>query len=85
MRAAESSTNDACVDASPRGERSWNEYDHAGASVRYSVPTIHADCEPGHVVHMLARIWIPNTPNHEVHYAAIDIPVWWRPGEEPKK
>ena len=85
LRAAELFTNDACVDASPRGEDSWNDYDHAGASVRYSVPTIRADCEPGHVVHMLARIWIPNTPNHEVHYAAIDIPVWWRTGEEPKK
>ena len=85
LRAAELFTNDACVDDTPRGDDSWNDYDHAGASVRYSLPTIRPDCPPGHVVHMLARIWIPNAPNHQARYAALEFPVWWRPGEEPKK
>ncbi|HEV3197309.1 MAG TPA: alpha/beta hydrolase-fold protein [Bryobacteraceae bacterium] len=85
MRAAELFTNDSCVGDSPRGDDSWNDYDHAGASVRYSLPTIRADCPPGHVIHVLARVWIPNAPNHGVRYAALEIPVWWRPGEEPKR
>jgi hypothetical protein len=85
LRAAELFTNDSCVDDSPRGDDSWNDYDHGGASVRYSLPTIRADCPPGHVVHMLARVSIPSAPNHQVRYAAIEIPVWWKPGEEPKK
>ena len=85
LRAAELFTNDACVDLSPRGDDSWNDYDRVGASVRYSLPTVRAECPPGHVVHMLARVWIPNAPNHQVRYVALEIPVWWRPGEEPKK
>jgi len=83
-RAAELFTNDACVDDTGRGDDSWNDYDHAGASVRYSLPTIRPECPPGHVVHMLARIWIPHTPDYEVRYAAVEFPVWWRTGEEPK-
>jgi hypothetical protein len=81
LRAAELYTTDSCVDNSLRGSDSWNDYDRAGASVRYSLHTIRADCAPGHVVHMLARVVIPN---HQVRYSAIEFPVWWRPGEEPK-
>ena len=85
LRAAELFTNDTCVDKTLRASDSWNDYDHAGASAAYSLPTIRAECPPGHVVHMLARILIPNAPRHQVRYAAIEIPVWWKPGEEPKK
>jgi hypothetical protein len=84
MRAAELFTNDACVDNTARGDDPWNDYDHAGASVRYSLPTIRPECQPGHVVHMLARVWIPGAPSPQARYAAIEFPVWWRPGEEPK-
>ncbi|MBZ5619602.1 MAG: esterase family protein [Acidobacteriia bacterium] len=85
LRAAELFTSDACVDNTARGDDSWTDYDHVGASARYSLPTIRAACPPGHVVHLLARLLIPNAPNHQVRYQAIEIPVWWRPGEEPKK
>lgn len=85
LRAAELFTTDSCIDNSLRGGDSWNDYDRAGASVRYSLPTIRADCAPGHVVHMLTRVVIPNAPNHQVRYSAIEFPVWWRPGEEPKQ
>ncbi len=85
LRAAEVFTNDPCVDTSMRAYDSWTEYDHAGVSAVYSLPAIRADCAPGHVVHALARVLIPNAPDHQVRYAAIEFPVWYRRGEEPKK
>ena len=85
LRAAELFTNDACVDNTVRGSDSWADYDHAGSSVTYSLPSIRAECPPGHVVHMLARVVVPHAPNHQVRYAAVEFPVWWRRGEEPKK
>ncbi len=85
LRAAEVFTSDACVDTSVRASDSWSDYDHTGASVKYSLPSIGKDCPPGHVVHLLARIVIPHAPGHEVRYATIEFPVWYRPGEEPKQ
>jgi len=85
LRAAEVFTSDACVDTTVRASDSWSDYDHTGASVKYSLPSIKKDCEPGHVVHLLARIVIPHAPDHEVRCAAIEFPVWYRPGEEPKQ
>ncbi len=84
LRAAEVITNDACVDSTMRGSDSWDEYDRAGGSAGYSLPAIRPDCQPGHVVHMLARIVIPNAPEHRVKYVQLQFPVWWRQGEEPK-
>ena len=84
LRAAELFTNDTCVDNSVRGLDDWSDYDHSGASAKYSLPRIRKDCQPGHVVHFLARVLIPHAPDHRTQYYAIEIPVWWRPGEEPK-
>jgi pimeloyl-ACP methyl ester carboxylesterase len=78
LRAAELFTNDACVDNSLRASDSWTDYDHVGAAARYSLPAIRPSCEPGHVVHMLARVVIPNAPNHRVRYASLEFPVWYR-------
>ena len=78
LRAAELFTSDACVDNSLRASDSWTDYDHVGAAVRYSLPAIRPSCEPGHVVHMLARVVIPNAPNHKVRYASLEFPVWYR-------
>ena len=58
LRAAELFTNDECVDNSARIPDSWSD----SVSVKYSLPAIRAGCEPGHVVHALARIVIPETP-----------------------
>jgi hypothetical protein len=71
LRAAELVTNDVCVDNTVRGTDAWSEY----VSVVYSLPSIRADCQPGHVVHMLAKIPIPNAPSQ---YWAIEFPVWYR-------
>jgi hypothetical protein len=84
LRAAELFTNDPCVENNVRGSDNWSDYDHSGASVNYSLPRIRKECEPGHVVHMLARVLIPHAPDHQPWYLAIEFPIWWRPGEEPK-
>jgi len=84
LRAAELFTNDPCVDNGVRGSDDWSDYDHSGASAQYSMPRIRKECEPGHVVSFLARVLIPHAPLHETRYLAIEVPVWWRPGEEPK-
>jgi hypothetical protein len=78
LRAAELFTNDACVDNSLRASDSWTDYDHVGAAARYSLPAIRPSCQPGHVVHMLARVVIPNAPNHRVRYVSLEFPVWYR-------
>jgi enterochelin esterase-like enzyme len=78
LRAAELFTNDVCVDLSVRASDYWGTYDSVGASAKYSMPMIRQDCPPGHVVHMLARILVPNKPNHQIRYAAIEFPVWYR-------
>jgi len=70
FRVAELFTNDACVDNTVR---------LSDAGVRYSVPRILPECEPGHRVHMLARV---ETPDQTMRYSAIDFPVWYRNGEK---
>jgi len=66
FRVAELFTNDSCVDNTVR----LND-----GGVRYSVPRLTPECEPGHPIHMLARV---ETPDHAVRYAAIEFPVWYR-------
>jgi hypothetical protein len=85
LRAAELFTNDPCVDNTLRPSDSWADYDRAGASVKYSLPSILPGCQPGHVVHMLARVVVPAQPDFQVKYWSIELPVWWRKGEEPSK
>jgi hypothetical protein len=70
LRAAELFTNDACVDNSVRGSDTWS-----AVTVHYSLPAIRSGCPPGHVVHMLARVAVPNAP---ARYYAIEFPVWYR-------
>jgi hypothetical protein len=70
FRAAELFTNDSCVDNSVRGSDTWSL-----ATAHYSLPTIRPECEPGHVVHMLARVAVPNGP---AKYYVVEFPVWYR-------
>jgi hypothetical protein len=78
LRAAELFTNDACVDNDIRASDSWDAYDRSGASARFSAPAIRMDCAPGHVVHMLARIQIPNGQQTQMKYYTVEFPVWNR-------
>jgi hypothetical protein len=61
LRAAELFTNDPCVDNTVR-------ISEAGS--RISIPTIRANCEPGHRIQLLARIGL--------NYFALELPVWYR-------
>jgi pimeloyl-ACP methyl ester carboxylesterase len=70
FRVAELFTNDACVDNTVR---------LSGAGAKYSVPRILPECEPGHHVHMLAQVELPD---HTMRFAAIEFPVWYRNGEK---
>lgn len=66
FRVAELFTNDACVDNTVR---------LSDAGARYSVPRILPECQPGHRVHMLARV---EMPDHTMRYSTIEFPVWYR-------
>jgi hypothetical protein len=79
FRAAELFTNDAFVDNATRVSDDWSDYDHVGASAKYSLPLIAAQCPPGHVVRMLARFLQPDAPEHKIRYAAVEFAV--KPGK----
>jgi pimeloyl-ACP methyl ester carboxylesterase len=73
--AAELFTNDPCVDLTTRISDYWGDYDNVGASAKYSLPLIRSSCASGHVIRMLARVRLPNKPNHKVRYAVIEFKV----------
>lgn len=74
-RAAELFTNDSCVDLTLRASDDWGRYDHVGASAKISLPLIQSSCTPGHLVRALARVILPDKPNHKVRYAVIEFQV----------
>jgi hypothetical protein len=74
-RAAELFTNDACVDLSERASDSWGGYDHVGASAKISLPLISSYCASGHRVRALARVQLPDKPNHRIRYAVVEFQV----------
>ncbi len=74
-RAAELFSNDTCVDLTRRTSDNWGEYDHVGASAKVSLPLIESGCAPGHVVRALARIQLPDKPNHKIRYAVVEFQV----------
>jgi hypothetical protein len=43
--------------------------------VKYSLPLIRAECAPGHVVRMLARVQLPDKPNHRLRWVEIDLTI----------
>jgi len=78
MRAAELFSTDACLDLTVRASDSWVNYDHTGASAKYTLATIRKDCQPGRTVRMMARVVLPHAPNHTVRYVPIEFPIWYR-------
>ena len=75
FRAAELFTNDNCVDLTKRASDGWGAYDHVGASAKISLPLILATCTPGHVIRALARVQLPDKPNHRIRYAVVEFRV----------
>jgi len=74
-RAAELFTNDACVDLTQRVSDGWAGYDHVGASAKISLPLIQGSCAPGHLVRALARVQLPDKPNHKIRYRVVEFQV----------
>ena len=74
-RAAELFTNDSCVDLRQRVSDVWGDYDHVGASAKYSLPVMDSACPAGHVVRMLARVQFPHAPDHRVAYFTVAFPI----------
>jgi hypothetical protein len=74
-RAAELFTNDWCVDLTQRVPDGWADYDHVGASAKYSLPVIKTGCPAGHVVRFLARVQLPHPPDHRLQYAVVEFAV----------
>jgi hypothetical protein len=74
-RAAELFTNDDCVDLTERASDGWGDYDHVGASAKISLPLIRSSCTPDHLVRALARIQLPDKPNHKIRYAVVEFRI----------
>ncbi|HXB71203.1 MAG TPA: alpha/beta hydrolase-fold protein [Candidatus Acidoferrales bacterium] len=74
-RAAELFTNDPCVDLTRRASDNWGGYDHVGASAKIGLPLVRASCPSGHLVRALARVQLPDKPNHTIRYAVVEFEV----------
>jgi hypothetical protein len=75
VRLAELFTNDRCIDNATRISDVWGSYDHVGASVKYSLPLIRANCQSGHLVQFLAKVQLPDKPEHKVKYLRVQFAV----------
>ncbi len=53
----------------------WGNYDHVGASAKYSMPTIAADCPAGHRIAFFAEYLVPNAPEHTLNQGLVTVPV----------
>src|SRR5579872_801057 len=83
-RAAELFTNDSCVNLAERVSDAWSDYDHVGASAKYSLPVIQRGCLAGHIVRMLARVQLPHAPDHRVAYFTVEFPLSGSGSSTPK-
>ena len=78
LRAAELFSSDPCLDLTVRASDSWVDYDHTGASAKYTLAAIRKECVQGRTVRMLARVLMPDAPNHKLRYYRIEFPIWWK-------
>jgi len=49
----------------------WGKYDHVGGSAKYSMPTVAANCPPGHELVFFAEYWLPNAPEHTIRRSLV--------------
>jgi hypothetical protein len=74
-RAAELFTNDTCVDLTQHASDGWAGYDHVGASAKISLALLQGKCTLGHLVRALARVQLPDKPNHKIRYSVVEFEV----------
>jgi hypothetical protein len=53
----------------------WGKYDHVGGSAKYSMPTVAANCPPGHELVFFAEYWLPNAPEHTIRRSLVRVRV----------
>ena len=62
----------------------WTEFDHVGASAKYSIPLISSDCPENHPVQFFAEYWLPEYPYHIIKQGVIEIKVTGKDKTAPK-
>jgi len=75
FRAAELFTDDDYADLTTRVSDNWANYDHVGASAKYTLARISPNCPIGHVIRLRARVLIPNKPNHQIRESTIELQI----------
>ena len=63
---------------------SWTSFDHVGASAKYSIPLIAADCPENHRVEFFAEYWLPEYPYHIIKQGVIKIDIKGKDKTAPK-
>ncbi len=58
-----------------RKSNSWSDYDHVGATEKYSVPLISSETPEDHQILFFATYWLPEYPYHNEQYGVIRIAV----------
>jgi len=51
----------------------WTDFDHVGASAKYSVPLIASACPENHNIEFFAEYWLPDYPLHVIKQGVIKI------------
>jgi len=70
--------NDKFINANGVNNRisdNWTDFDHVGASAKYSVPLISGDCPHDHSVDFFAEYWTPQYPYHIKKQGLIKIKI----------
>ena len=70
--------NDKFINANGVNNRvsdTWTDFDHVGASAKYSVPLISGDCPQDHSVDFFAEYWTPQYPYHIKKQGVIKIKI----------
>ena len=62
----------------------WSEFDHVGASAKYSIPLISSTCPENHPVQFFAEYWLPEYPYHIIKQGVIEIKVNGKDKTAPK-
>jgi S-formylglutathione hydrolase FrmB len=53
----------------------WTNYDHVGASAKYSVPVLASESPNDHPVKFFAEYWLPDYPDHIIKRGVISIKI----------
>jgi len=62
----------------------WTDFDHVGASAKYSVPLIASDCPVNHNIEFFAEYWLPEYPLHIIKQGVIKIKVQGKDATPPQ-